>query len=58
MPNYSIYSGQFLCHTCKEEVKTLRLYAVAMEATWMCKNKHVSKVSFASKKKRDYEREE
>jgi hypothetical protein len=57
MPNYSIYPGTFICHTCKEEVKTLRLYAATMEATWMCKNKHISKVSFANKKKSDYERE-
>ena len=58
MANYSIYSGTFLCHTCKEEVKTLRIYADAQEATWMCKSKHISKVSFATKRKRDYERKE
>lgn len=58
MPNYTIYSGKFPCHTCKEEVKTLRLYASVMEATWMCKGKHISKVSFATKRKKDFEREE
>ena len=57
MASYTIYSGQFLCHECKQEVKTLRLYAETQEATWMCKDRHVSKVSFANKKKSDYERE-
>lgn len=58
MPKYTVYEGKFICHTCKGEVKTLRLYAETKEATWMCKEKHLSKVSFAKKKKRDYEREE
>lgn len=58
MPNYTIYSGTFLCQTCKDEVKTLRLYPVTQEATWMCKSKHISKVSFAKRKKSDFEREE
>ena len=53
MASYTIYSGQFLCHECKQEVKTLRLYAETQEATWMCKDRHVSKVSFANKKKSD-----
>jgi hypothetical protein len=58
MASYTVYEGKFLCQVCKKEVGTLRLYANAMEATWMCKDKHLSKVSFATKKKKDYEREE
>ena len=58
MPNYTIYPGTFLCQECKKEVKTLRLYARTQEATWMCKDKHISKVSFATKRKKDFEREE
>lgn len=58
MANYTIYPGTFLCHTCKQEVKTLRLYTKTLEATWMCKDKHISKVSFARRKKSDFEREE
>jgi hypothetical protein len=57
MASYTIYPGHFLCHECKQEVKTLRLYAETQEATWMCKDRHISKVSFANKKKSDYERE-
>jgi hypothetical protein len=58
MPSYSVYRGHFPCHTCKEEVTTLRLYPATLEATWMCKDKHLSKVSFATKKKRDYAEKE
>lgn len=58
MASYTVYGGQFICHECKAEVKTLRLYAETQEATWMCKDKHLSRVSFAKKKKKDYERKE
>jgi hypothetical protein len=57
MAKYTVYEGQFICHTCKVEVKTLRLYASTKEATWMCPDRHISTVKFA-KKKRDYERED
>lgn len=58
MANYTVYSGQFLCHTCKAEVKTLRLYSDTKIATWMCKDKHLTSVSFNKRKKSDFEREE
>jgi hypothetical protein len=58
MASYTVYKGKFLCQTCKLEVNTLRMYAETKEVTWMCKDKHLSKVSFARKKKADYEREE
>ncbi len=58
MASYTIYRGKFLCHTCKEEVGTLRLYPETKEVTWMCKEKHLSKVSFAKRKRSDFEREE
>lgn len=58
MASYTVYHGKFICQSCKMEVTSLRLYAETKEATWMCKEKHLSKVSFARKKKADYEREE
>ena len=58
MPSYTVYHGKFPCHQCRQEVTSLRLYAETKEATWMCKDKHISKVSFGKKKKKDYEREE
>lgn len=57
MARYTIYEGKFLCQECKVEVRTLRLYPELLEVTWMCPEKHLSKVSFKTKKKRDYERE-
>ncbi len=59
MSKYSIYSGQFPCHTCKKMVTSLRSYPETKELTWMCSDKHLSRVSLNTKKsKRDYEREE
>lgn len=57
MPSYTVYNGQFICHVCKVEVLTLRLYAETKTATWMCKDKHLSTVSFNKRKKSDFERE-
>jgi len=54
MASYTVYEGKFICHTCKTTVNTLRLYAETKEATWMCKEKHLSRVSFAKRKKKDY----
>jgi hypothetical protein len=55
MAKYNVYQGQFTCHVCKAEVKTLRLYADDKKLTWMCSEKHVSEVSLNTKKnKRDF----
>jgi hypothetical protein len=58
VPNYTIYQGKFVCHTCKIEVKTLRLYAETKEMTWMCKDKHLSTVKFGKQKWKGNDREE
>ncbi|CAB4164214.1 hypothetical protein UFOVP828_6 [uncultured Caudovirales phage] len=58
MSNYTLYNGKFVCHTCKAIVSTLRSYAETKELTWMCKEKHLSKVTLVHKRKKDYEREE
>lgn len=58
MASYTIYQGQFICHTCKAEVKTLRLYAETKEMTWMCKDKHLSSVKFGKQKWKGNDREE
>lgn len=56
MGKYSIYTGTFPCHTCKTEVKTVRLYPKEKMITWMCSEKHLSEVSLETKKnKKDYE---
>lgn len=58
MPSYTVYKGQFTCHTCKTTVFTLRLYAETKTLTWMCKDKHLTTVSLAKRKKKDFDREE
>lgn len=55
MSKYTIYPGEFVCHTCKKTVKTLRLYGQEKEMTWMCEDKHLSTATL-KKTKKDYER--
>lgn len=59
MSKYNLYNGQFLCHTCKKTVATARFYYETKDLTWMCHDRHMSVVSFNTKKKskKDYERE-
>ena len=52
---FSTYVGKFPCHTCKEEVLSLRLWKETLELTWMCSKKHLSKSNIKMTKK-DYER--
>lgn len=57
---FTTYNGKFPCKTCKEEAKTMRLYAETGMASWMCPNKHLSQIElFRTKymKRKDYERE-
>jgi hypothetical protein len=50
MANFTVYYGKFVCHECKVEVKSLRLYADTKTATWMCTSKHLSTVKFGKQK--------
>ena len=57
MSKYTVHSGQFPCHTCKVVVTSLRHYTETKELTWVCADKHLSRVSLETKKsKKDYER--
>jgi hypothetical protein len=58
MPSYTVYHGKFICHECKAEVTSLRLYAETKEMTWMCREKHLSKVYLGKRKKKDFDGEE
>ena len=58
MPSYNVYHGKFICHECKLEVKSLRLYAETKTATWMCSEKHLSTVKFGKQKWSGSDREE
>lgn len=56
MAKYNLYHGEFRCHVCKAEVKTLRLYAETKQLSWMCPERHVSTVDLNTKKSRkDYD---
>ena len=55
-PKFKNFEGKFPCHTCKEEVTSVRLWKETMDLTWMCSKKHLSKVQMI-KTKKDYERE-
>ncbi len=58
MAKYNIYHGEFVCHVCKAEVKTLRSYPNDKKLTWMCPEKHVSEVDLDPRRKKSNEREE
>ena len=61
MSSFNTYPGKFPCKTCKEEVKTIRIYTKTGIGTWLCSKKHLSEVEVYQvgyKKKKDYEREE
>jgi hypothetical protein len=49
--NFSTYEGKWFCKTCQEIVKILRLYTETGDATWMCSQKHISKVNLIPNKK-------
>lgn len=50
---FTVIYGKFPCHTCKEEVTSLRSWSETRELTWMCSQKHLSKVKLL-KSKKDY----
>jgi hypothetical protein len=58
MASYTVYHGKFICHECKCEVTSLRLYADTKTATWMCPTKHLSTVKFGKQKYKGNDREE
>jgi uncharacterized protein YjaG (DUF416 family) len=43
---FSSYRGKFVCQKCKKEVLEARLYQETLDLTWMCEDKHLSKVNF------------
>lgn len=53
---FKIFSGEFTCKKCDEVVTSIRLWVMSGDTTWMCSNKHISKVSLVpdKKKKKDF----
>jgi hypothetical protein len=54
MSKYSVYTGKFPCHTCKEVVSSLRLYSDTKTVTWMCSEKHMSEVLLVANKRKKH----
>ena len=57
--NFTTYVGKFPCKKCGIEVKSLRYWAKDGSVTWMCLEKHLSKVNLVppKKKKSDFKNE-
>ena len=52
---FKIFPGKFVCKKCNEEVNVLRLWLETADVTWMCSQKHISRVPLILTRK-DYER--
>ena len=57
--DFKVYEGKWTCKTCSEVVLNLRLWPDSGDATWMCSQKHLSKVNLIppKKKKKDFKNE-
>lgn len=52
---FKVFAGKFICKKCNEEVNALRLWLETADVTWMCSQKHISRVPLIITRK-DYER--
>ena len=52
MGKYDILKGDFVCHTCKQTVYSMRWYYQDKIMSWMCKDKHVTEVNLNLKRKK------
>lgn len=57
--NFTVFSGKFICKECNKEVLSARLWSESGDVSWMCSDKHLSKVSLIpqKKKKKDFKNE-
>jgi hypothetical protein len=49
---FSVYPGKWPCKKCGIEVTLLRYWPETGDATWMCLDKHISKVNLLPPRKR------
>jgi hypothetical protein len=56
---FTVYNGKFLCKECGIQVTSLRYFPEVGDVTWMCPQKHISRVSLIppKKKKKDFQDE-
>jgi hypothetical protein len=50
---FKVFAGKFPCKKCNEEVTSLRLWLDSADLTWMCTQKHISKVALVPIKKKE-----
>ena len=46
------FPGKFICKKCKQDVTAGRFWYETGDVTWMCQNKHISRVELVAKKKK------
>jgi hypothetical protein len=46
------FQGKFICQKCKQDVTAARFWHESGDVTWMCSNKHISRVGLTPKKKK------
>lgn len=54
--DFTVFSGKFLCKECNKNVTSARLWSASGDVTWMCSDKHLSRVGLIpqKKKKKDF----
>jgi hypothetical protein len=54
--DFIVFSGKFICKECHKDVNSARLWSASGDVTWMCFDKHLSKVGLIpqKKKKKDF----
>lgn len=54
--DFTVFSGKFICKNCHKDVLSARFWLASGEVTWMCSDKHLSKVGLVpqKKKKKDF----
>lgn len=50
--DFLVFSGIFYCKKCSEEVLSMRFWPASGDTTWMCSNKHLSKVMLVPQKRK------
>jgi hypothetical protein len=57
--DFMVFPGKLFCKKCQEQVTSFRFWLESGDTTWMCTQKHISKVELKPKKKKksDFENE-
>jgi len=50
--DFIVFNGKLTCKKCSEHVASFRFWPESGDTTWMCSQKHVSKVELVPRKKK------